>query len=299
METVESLEDFYKRKFDWIPDNLKNEIGHFNIFNLEPFTGKDARPVPYKRRDFYKVMLVIGGGRVNYADRIIEVKKQALSFSNPQIPYKWEHTEAITGGVYCIFDRHFFKDFGAVNEYAIFQPQGEHIFELTDGQVKEVEAIYSKMVKEIQSDYEHKYDVLRNLVFELIHFAMKMQPATYFEKQEMNASQRISTLFMELLERQFPIDEDHRQIHLRSASDFADQLNVHVNHLNRAVKENMQKTTTEVITERLLKESKMLLRHSNWDIAEIAFALDFKEATHFSNFFKKHASQSPTQFRKA
>jgi AraC-like DNA-binding protein len=299
MQTVESLEDFYKRKFDWIPDNLKNEIGHFNIFNLEPFTGKNARPVPYKRRDFYKVMLVIGGGRVHYADRIIEVKKQALSFSNPQIPYKWEHTEAITGGVYCIFDRHFFKGFGAVDEYTIFQPQGEHVFELTDEQVKEVEAVYSKMVKEIQSDYEHKYDVLRNLVFELIHFAMKMQPATYLEKQEMNASQRISTLFMELLERQFPVDEDHRKIHLRSASDFADQLNVHVNHLNRAVKENMQKTTTEIITERLLKESKILLRHSNWDFAEIAYALDFKEATHFSNFFKKHASQSPTQFRRA
>ena len=299
MQAVESLEDFYKRKFDWIPDNLKNEIGHFNIFKLEPFTGKNARPVPYKRRDFYKVMLVLGGGRVHYADRIIEVKKQALSFSNPQIPYKWEHTEDISGGVYCIFDRHFFKDFGSVNDYSVFQPQGEHIFELSDDQVKVVEGVYSKMLKEIQSDYAHKYDVLRNLVFELVHFAMKMQPATYFEKQEMNASQRISTMFMELLERQFPIDEDHRQIELRSASDFADQLNVHVNHLNRAVKENMQKTTTDIITERLLKESKILLRHSDWDIAEIAYSLDFKEATHFSNFFKKHAKLSPTQFRKA
>ncbi|WP_228235584.1 helix-turn-helix domain-containing protein [Allomuricauda sp. M10] len=299
MQAVESLEDFYKRKFDWIPDNLKNEIGHFNIFKLEPFTGKNARPVPYKRRDFYKVMLVLGGGRVHYADRIIEVKKQALSFSNPQIPYKWEHTEDISGGVYCIFDRHFFKDFGSVNDYSVFQPQGEHIFELSDDQVKVVEGVYSKMLKEIQSDYTHKYDVLRNLVFELVHFAMKMQPATYFEKQEMNASQRISTMFMELLERQFPIDEDHRQIELRSASDFADQLNVHVNHLNRAVKENMQKTTTEIITERLLKESKILLRHSDWDIAEIAYSLDFKEATHFSNFFKKHAKLSPTQFRRA
>jgi AraC-type DNA-binding domain-containing proteins len=299
MQAVESLEDFYNRKFDWIPDNLKNEIGHFNIFKLEPFTGKNARPVPYKRRDFYKVMLVQGGGRVHYADRIIEVKKQALSFSNPQIPYKWEHTEDISGGVYCIFDRHFFKDFGSVNDYSVFQPQGEHIFELSDDQVKVVEGVYSKMLKEIQSDYAHKYDVLRNLVFELVHFAMKMQPATYFEKQEMNASQRISTMFMELLERQFPIDEDHRQIELRSASDFADQLNVHVNHLNRAVKENMQKTTTDIITERLLKESKILLRHSDWDIAEIAYSLDFKEATHFSNFFKKHAKLSPTQFRKA
>ncbi|MFM9949358.1 MAG: hypothetical protein ACKV1O_15580 [Saprospiraceae bacterium] len=32
MDKIESLEDFYKRKFDWMPDNIRNEIGHFNVF---------------------------------------------------------------------------------------------------------------------------------------------------------------------------------------------------------------------------------------------------------------------------
>jgi hypothetical protein len=36
MEKIETLEEFYKRKFDWMPDNIKNEIGHFNIFSLVP-----------------------------------------------------------------------------------------------------------------------------------------------------------------------------------------------------------------------------------------------------------------------
>jgi hypothetical protein len=34
-------------------------------------------------------MLVIGNSKVHYADKVVEVQKQALSFSNPQIPYKW------------------------------------------------------------------------------------------------------------------------------------------------------------------------------------------------------------------
>ncbi|GLU45148.1 AraC family transcriptional regulator [Allomuricauda sp. NBRC 101325] len=297
MQLVENLEDFYKRKFDWIPDNLKNEIGHFNIFNLETYAGKNARPIPYKRRDFYKIMLVKGSGTVHYADKVLEVQKQALSFSNPHIPYKWESTENIWGGVYCIFDRHFFKDFGSVDRYEVFQPQGEHIFELSDIQLVEVEKIFDTMIKEIQSDYAHKYDVLRNLVYELIHYAMKIQPVQNRIVKSPSASTRIASLFMELLERQFPVDEDHRQINLRTASDFAQQLNVHVNHLNRAVKEHTQKTTTSIIKERILKESKLLLRKSHWDIAEIAYALDFKEPTHFSNFIKKHLQVSPTQFR--
>ena len=81
------------------------------------------------------------------------------------------------------------------------------------------------MFEEIASDYIHKYDALRNLFFELLHFAMKL-PFAKFEKRPMNAAQRISNLFLELLERQFPIDENHKELNLRSASDFANQLNV-------------------------------------------------------------------------
>ena len=297
MEKPENLEEFYKRKFDWIPDSLRKDIGHFNIFKLDPFIGKNARPVPYKRRDFYKIMLVIGGGTVHYADRTIRVEKQALSFSNPQIPYKWENTEEIESGVYCIFDRAFFDGYGNIDSFPVFQPQGEHLFELSEDQEEKVARIFKRMFDEINSVYTYKYDAIRNLVMELVHYGMKMNPFSHFDKRDSNASQRISTLFLELLERQFPIDEDHVRMNLRSPSQFAEQLNVHVNHLNRAIKETTGKTTSQIIAERILKESKALLKSSHWAISDIAYALEFKEVTHFSNFFKKHAEISPSKFR--
>jgi AraC family transcriptional regulator, transcriptional activator of pobA len=297
MEKIESLEEFYKRKFDWMPDNIKNEIGHFNVFNHEPVEAGKTKPIPYKRRDFYKIMLVVGDIEMLYADKVIAIKKQALFFSNPQIPYKCEHLERIESGSFCIFNQHFFHQFGNLSQYSVFQPTGNHVFDLTDEQVVEIGAIYKKMFEEINSDYLHKYDVLRNLVFELLHYAMKMQPTTNFNQQPINASQRISTLFMELLERQFPIDENHPSVSLRSASDFANQLNVHVNHLNRAIKETTQKTTTQIIAERILQESKILLKYSNWNVAEIAYSLGFTEVTHFNNFFKKQTLINPSKFR--
>jgi len=156
--------------------------------------------------------------------------------------------------------------------------------------------VFEQMFEEIGSDYPHKYDVLRNLVFELLHFAMKL-PSAKFDKQPVNASQRISSLFLELLERQFPIDDNHQALSLRSASDFAKQLNVHVNHLNRSVKEATEKTTSQIVGERVLRESKILLKHSAWSVSEIAYALGFSEVTHFNNFFKKHVQLSPLKFR--
>src|SRR6516164_1747699 len=121
MNTVETLEEFYKRKFGWMPDNFRNGIGHFNVFALKPILGDKPQPVPYKRRDFYKIMLVIGNSHVHYADKVVEVKKQALSFSNPQIPYKWEHLDGICSGVFCLFNQHFFTQYGNLSQYSVFQ----------------------------------------------------------------------------------------------------------------------------------------------------------------------------------
>jgi AraC family transcriptional activator of pobA len=63
------------------------------------------------------------------------------------------------------------------------------------------------------------------------------------------------------------------------------------------LKETIQKTTSELVADRILQESKILLKHSAWNVSEIAFALGFTEVTHFNNFFKKHTSLSPTKFR--
>ncbi|MCF1750233.1 helix-turn-helix domain-containing protein [Mariniradius sediminis] len=296
MDKPETLEEFYQRKFSWLPENIRKDIGHFNMFRLEQFYNGKATSIPYRRRDFFKIMLVKGRSEVFFADQVIEVKRQALAFSNPLIPYKWEHHEELQGQ-YCIFNQHFMSLFGNIMQYEVFQPTGNHVFELEDQQVLDIEAIFQRMEKDFQSDYKYRYDSIRNHIFELIHYALKLQPNTLSDRQPFNAAQRISAMFLELLERQFPIEDNHPQIELRTASEFAEHLNVHVNHLNRALKETTGKTTSQVIAERLVQEAKVLLKHSKWNISEIAFALGFVEVTHFNNFFKKHVESAPTKFR--
>lgn len=297
MDKTESLQEFYKRKFNNVPGTFSSEVGHFNMFRLEPYVEGRPSNIPYRRRDFYKIMLVKGHSEVHFADKVIEIRSQALSFSNPQIPYKWEHLDHIRDGIYCIFNQQLFHQYGQLNQYEVFQPAGQHIFELSIDQANIVTEIFKRMEEEFNSEYKYKYDAIRNQIFELLHFALKMQPPMAEKNKTTNASQRISALFMELLERQYPIDDQHRKVQLRSAFEFADQLNIHVNHLNRAVKENLQKSTTQVIAERQIQEAKILLRHSKWSVSEIAYALGFSEPTHFNNFFKKHTSTSPTAFR--
>ncbi|WP_306352808.1 helix-turn-helix domain-containing protein [Flavobacterium sp. '19STA2R22 D10 B1'] len=297
MKKVESIEEFYLTKLNWMPDNLKKEIGHFNVFKLDEFVGCSAKPAPYSRKEYFKISLILGKNRVNYADKVIEIEKQGLLFANPHIPYSWESLEDEQTGFFCVFTEAFFNQYGNIKEYPIFQPGGNPIFILSDEQVVSIHRIFSRMMEEINSDYTYKYDVLRNLVFDLIHNALKMRPATTTIYESSNASTRISSLFMELLERQFPIETPIQQIVFKSPTEFANQLAIHVNHLNRALKETTGKTTSQVITERLTQEAKVLLKHTDWNIGEIARCLGFEELSHFINFFKKRTELTPTSYR--
>lgn len=297
MEKMQSLEEFYKSKFDRVPENIRNGVGHFNVFTIDEYIGKKAKPVVYSRKDYYKITLIIGKNRIYYADKVIDIQKQALFFTNPQIPYKFEWIDDHKTGFFCVFTPAFFHHFGNLNDYEVFKPGVIPVFELTDEQLEDIKQIYRKMQTELFSDYTHKYDLLRNLVFDLLHYTLKMKPASKAEKHQANASQRITHMFLELLERQFPIEETRQRICFRSPSEFAGQLSVHVNHLNRAVKKITEKTTSEIIAERLLQEAKILLRHTEWNVSEIASSLGFKEATHFNNFFRKSMQMTPIRFR--
>lgn len=71
MEKIERIEVFYKSKFDWMPENIHTEIGHFIVFRLEPFVGNNANPIPYSRRDYFKISFVIGNGEMHYAEKLL------------------------------------------------------------------------------------------------------------------------------------------------------------------------------------------------------------------------------------
>jgi len=298
MKPTETIEDFYRHKFNWMPDNLRNGMGHFNVFGMDEFAGKHPGPVPYSRKDFFKISLNIGKFRLSYADKVVEIQDHALVFSNPMIPYKWEPlTEEKQSGYFCIFTESFFSQFGAIKEYPVFQPGGQPVYCLTRDQVAPIENIFRRMREEIRSDYAYKYDVLRNRTYELIHFALRMQPAASAPYSDSNASTRITSLFMELLERQFPIESQEQRLSLRSAKDYADRLAVHVNHLNKVLKEGTGQTTTEIISKRVIQEAKILLKQTDWNVSEISWSLGYDDIAHFSNFFKKHTSFTPLGYR--
>jgi len=297
ISTTETLEDFYQHKFNYLPDNLKQDLGHFNVFRLEDCIA-GGTPINYSRRDFYKVSLIRGRNIYHYADKSIEIDGPTLIFFNPQVPYTWELVSGETTGFFCIFKEAFFTENlrSNINDLPMFKIGGKPAFLLNETQDEYLSGIFLKMMTEINSDYRYKYDLIRNYVTEMIHAAMKIEPTERLY-QHPDANSRITAVFTELLERQFPIESPSQRFSLRSAKDFAEKLYVHVNHLNRAIKITTGKTTTDLITERLINEARALLKHTDWNISEISYCLGFEEPAHFNNFFKKQLQMNPSAYR--
>jgi AraC-like DNA-binding protein len=307
--THTSLEDFYKEMAAKLgkdlesifPKGLHKDIGHFNVFDIAQTLerAKTTSEMPYNRRKYYKISFIRGQNRAEYADKVISIKQNALLFATPKVPYHWVPEDPDQSGSFCVFTEDFLikdKSYYNLEDLPIFQPGGVPIFEIDDELAEEIENLFKKIKTEIDSDYVFKYDLIRNYVLELIHYGQKLQPATKISASN-DASMRVVSLFIELLERQFPIESWDQRLQLKTAKDYADRLAVHVNYLNKRLKESTGKTTTEFISDRIIQEAKILLKQTRWNVSEISYVLGFEEIAHFSNFFKRKTSFTPLEFR--
>jgi AraC family transcriptional regulator, transcriptional activator of pobA len=304
-----SIKDFYKEIFSdssgqldyFLEGNGSKDLGHFNVFDTAKFyySGEKKSEMTYNRRLYYKISLIKGKNLVEFAGKTVLIEKQGILFATPKIPYRYVPQGKEQSGMFCVFTKEFLsksKTGLLIDDLPIYQPNSDFVYQLNDTQFEEILAIFNKMDNEMSSDYAFKYDLLRNYVIELIHKGQKLKPIDTVANTT-NAAGRISSLFIELLERQFPIENDAQVVQLKAPTEFASTLGVHINHLNKVLKETTGCSTTEIIAGRIAEEAKLLLRQTKWNISEIAYALGFDEVAHFSNFFKKHTTLSPLKFR--
>lgn len=275
--------------------NNELKLKGFNVFQIED-DGNATRI--YSRKDFYKICLTTGKSIIHYADKSFDAEGTVLFFGNPHIPYSWETISTSYVGYTCLFSEAFLKAdrSESLQHSPLFKMSGTPILNITAQQRTFLSTLFKKMMEEQQTDYIYKDDLIRNYINLIIHEALKLQPSKNFD-QYRNASSRITSVFLELLERQFPIEDTERPLRLKTAQDYAKTLNLHTNYLNRAVKEVTGKPTTAHISERITNEAKALLQHTDWNIADIAYALGFEYPTYFNNFFKKRTGTNPKSLR--
>ncbi|SFD13817.1 AraC-type DNA-binding protein [Chitinophaga sp. CF118] len=294
MRRKENVTDFLERS-----GRNYSEAGRFNVYKVDEFYKGNSSPLI--RRDYYKISLICKGeGLLSYADKSFHIKDNAIIFGNPMIPYSWERISEKQTGYFCMFTEEFIHHqlkSKKLSESPLFKVNGNPVLFPSQKSMDLMVGIFEQMLVEITAAYTNKYELLLNYVQIIIHEALKMSTPENINATS-SSSIRITELFLELLERQFPISSPQHILQLKNPGEFAKQLSIHPNHLNKSLKEVTGKTTSIHISERIINESKDLLINSNWDIAEIGYCLGFEHASNFNIFFRKHTGQTPNHFRR-
>lgn len=85
---------------------------------------------------------------------------------------------------------------------------------------------------------------------------------------------------------------------MKSPSQYADELNYSLSHLNDSVKITTGFPVSYWIHQQVILEAKRLLYYTDMNVREIAFSLGYEDYTYFSRLFSKVAGMSPNAFRR-
>lgn len=271
----------------------------FKVYEID---GTVTPPPARGRRDFYKIVLIPNNLTIHYGEQTIDGRGPFLFLANPHVPHAV--TNHATGGkrYACLFTEAFIagrQRTELLHHSPLFRVDGVPVVPLTSEQAGFMTGLFQQMLAVYQGEYAHKNELLSTCLELLLHEARRIQPALSEELPAKNAALRLTQLFLELLERQFPIESTAKPLQVRTAQDFAQGLSVHVNYLNRVVKQVTGKPTSAHIAERVAAEAKALLQHTDWSVADIAYGLGFDYPTYFNNFFKRVTGRIPKAFRTA
>lgn len=294
----ESLSQFYQRTNQPVPAELaqdKTGIGHFNV----KLTTTATRRTPYNRRDYFKICLGNGegSGKLLYGGKEFTLDQPCLIFTNPSVPASIENPDANTR-FYCLFDTRFILSHVRPDiQYMcpLFNPSLDPVIKFSDDERTKLSVYFNELQSLLETDYSFKWEMIRNIVLLLIHEGIRLQQHN-FSKQPI-IRDRVVNEFFTLLNHQFPVDSPETPLKLLTPSDFADQLHIHVNHLNSVIKKHTGKSTRTIIHERVIFEAKNILQNTDWNISEIAYALGFQYPSHFNKYFKQFAAVTPMDFR--
>lgn len=134
-----------------------------------------------------------------------------------------------------------------------------------------------------------KEQILLSFNLFLYELASHYYKATWHERVKYSSTEKTAVHFFRLLE-----------IHCRtqhSVKFYADALNISSGHLTKTIKQITEITAKQCIENALILEAKILLQNSDLTILKISEELKFSNTSFFSNFFKKHTSLSPSEYR--
>lgn len=247
------------------------------------------------RHDFYVTVIFTKGTGVHEIDfQKYDVSEGSLFFLSPGQVHSWELSSDTDGYIFFFsqpyYEMHYvnqkLKNFPFFNSPSFprkLQLQSDELINMT------------RLFEDIQNEHQSQNVMKQGFILSVISQIYIQSVREFSKGDEKTPATSVSYFkhyqdFENLLEESFTSQ--------KSISFYASQLNISAKHLNRITQTVMQKTASEIITERVILEAKRMLIYLDEGLVEIAFRLGYEEYSYFARMFRKNTGITPSQFIK-
>jgi len=260
---------------------VKSKIDLGQQFKISRMKEKIKPTVAHKHDAYFEIIFLTDGAGIHSIDeKEYEVNPPIAFFLTPGQVHCWEFTK-IPKGFVCIFKDDFLNE----------NIEGKrHIYNFPP-------MLYLKKdLSGIQNDFEQLKNVFdtdagNNAIIRsyLNIIVLKLVALGNNEPAFQTSLNPLVSSFKNLIDRFYGEQKD--------LNFYAEQLNVTKRKLSETCKKELGRPATSLLNERLIMESKRLLKHTIKTISEIAYELNFTDPSYFVKFFKVNTSLTPGEYR--
>ncbi|MCW3107627.1 MAG: transcriptional regulator, AraC family [Segetibacter sp.] len=246
---------------------------------------------PHRHSHYISVLVNRGSGIYQIDFTNYEITPGSVFLLAPGQVHNVKPSEDIEG--YVFFHTRDFYDLNYINNridnFPFFSciPNPSVIF-LKNEASEKIESIYREIVEEYQQNKLMKFRKLCALV-NILYIELSRVYLPVKQRVIQNESYLFRLRKLEdLVETNFKS--------LKYPKDYAQFINVSDKHLNRICKTCLNKTTSQLITDRIILEAKRMLVFSKYSVCEIAEELGYTDTSYFFRLFKKKTGVTPLEF---
>lgn len=276
-EKEEPISDFYSNSFK---DHISANRNFFQV--------------PHSHNFYLCVLFTQGSGTHEIDFNSYPVRRGSVFFLKPGQSHFWRFDQEPDGYIFFhtqeFYDLHFLNQ--KLNSFPFYlSDKNPPFLHLPEIKVNSTESLFKKINVEYSNDLPYKKQNLISLL-DLTYIMLAREYTSTQSIRGVRSPTYLKTL--EALDRS--IEEFFRTE--KSAKFYADRLNISTKHLNRITKASLDKTTTDLITERVILEAKRLIVHSKSTFSQIAEMLGYADYSYFSKVFKARTGLAPLEFKK-
>lgn len=273
----------------------KNGGSPFRVQAIKDFVLEqdDVVAGPHSHDYFEMVWMIAGDAKLHVDMQEYEVGNNTIFCIRPGQAHQFPLQVDMDGFVFSFTDS-FFKmdeyDFDWAGQANLFQLFSEcRPIRIAHEVGEDMREIVLRMVKENENQDSYRVELLKRYfkIF-MIYLIRKLGEA--LRAAEQTRETELVRNFMEMLDKNFK--------EKKMVADYAAQLSVTSNYLNRIVKKNTGLSAGHHIRQRVVLEAKRMGRYSDAGMKEIAYSLGFLDSAHFSKFFKTFAGLNFSDFKR-